>query len=287
MSLLARVMTFGRMIKFSHSVFALPFALSGATLAAATVGITGRQALWIVVAMVSARTAAMGFNRLVDRDMDARNPRTRNRELPRGAIKPGTVAAFVVLSSLIFIAAAYNLNRLCFILSPVALAVLLSYSYLKRWTWASHFVLGLALGIAPTGAWIAVTGTLDPAPILLTAAVLTWVAGFDIIYGCQDYDFDVNNRLFSIPQRMGVRRALLMARGLHVITALLLLSIKWVFGLQSLYLVGVAIVVLILIYEHTLVSADDLSKVNVAFFTTNGVISIVYFLFTVGDVLMM
>lgn len=285
MSVLSRVVTFGRMIKFSHSIFALPFALSGATLAAAAVGITWQQVLWIIIAMVGARTAAMGFNRLVDRDVDALNPRTQNRELPRGIIKATTVTAFVLISSLFFFIAAYNLNRLCFMLSPVALGVVLSYSYLKRWTWTSHFVLGLGLGIAPVGAWVAVTGTLNPEPMLLTLAVLTWVAGFDIIYACQDYGFDVNHGLFSIPQRIGIHRALLVARGLHVLTVICLLAIKWVFGLQVLYLAGVIIVAAIMVYEHSLVSADDLSKVNMAFFTTNGIISILYFLFTIGDVL--
>ena len=282
---MSHIVTFGRMIKFSHSVFALPFALAGATLAATVAGITWEQVVWIIVAMVGARTAAMGFNRLVDRDVDAANPRTTNRELPQGIIQPGTVKNFVVVSSLVFIFAAYNLNNLCFVLSPVALAVVLSYSYLKQWTWASHFMLGLALGIAPVGAWIAVTGTLAPEPILLTIAVLTWTAGFDIIYACQDYEFDVSNELYSVPQRLGIGRALFVARVLHVITVLCLLAIKWVFGLEILYLIGVTLVAIILIYEHTLVSADDLSKVNIAFFTTNGVISVVYFLFTMGDVL--
>lgn len=274
------------MIKFSHSVFALPFALAGATLAATVSGITWAQAGWIVMAMVSARTAAMGFNRLVDRDIDAANPRTRNRELPRGIIAPHTVGVFVVASSLIFVFAAYNLNRLCFLLSPVALAVILSYSLLKRWTWTSHFFLGLSLGIAPMGAWIAVTGAFDPEPLWLTAAVLTWVAGFDIIYACQDYAFDLTHGLFSIPQRIGISGALWTARALHVITVVSLLAIKWVFGLQAVYLIGVMLVALILIYEHSLVRADDLSKVNVAFFTTNGIVSLVYFVFTLGDVVM-
>ncbi|MEE2709295.1 MAG: UbiA-like polyprenyltransferase [Gemmatimonadota bacterium] len=282
---MSHIVTFGRMIKFSHSVFALPFALAGATLAAKVAGIGWQQVAWIVVAMVGARTAAMGFNRLVDRDVDAVNPRTRNRELPRGNIQPGTVRGFVVVSSLVFFFAAYSLNQLCFYLSPVALAVVLSYSYLKRWTWASHFMLGLALGIAPVGAWIAVTGMLDPKPLLLTMAVLTWTAGFDIIYACQDYEFDIANGLFSVPQRLGIGPALIVARSLHVIAVLCLLAMKWVFGLEILYLVGVILVTIILIYEHTLVSANDLSNVNIAFFSTNGVVSVVYFLFTMGDVL--
>jgi 4-hydroxybenzoate polyprenyltransferase len=285
-TILSRIVTFGRMIKFSHSVFALPFALAGATLAAAGHGITAQQVGWIVAAMVGARSAAMGFNRLADRDVDALNPRTRHRELPAGVIAPGTVAAFVVVAAAFFVLAAYNLNRLCFFLSPAALGVILSYSYLKRYTWASHFVLGLSLGLAPMGAWIAVTGAIAPEPLLLTLAVLTWVAGFDIIYACQDYAFDVRHGLFSIPQRLGIRRGLLVARGLHVLTVAALLSIKWAFGLHLIYLTGVGLVAAILIYEHTLVRPDDLSKVNVAFFTTNGVVSIVYFICTVGDVVM-
>lgn len=285
MSLLTRVVTFGRMIKFSHSVFALPFALAGATLAAARAGITWQQVAWIVVAMVGTRSAAMGFNRLVDREADALNPRTRNRELPRGVIAPGTVVVFVIASSLLLFIAAYHLNRLCLLLSPVALAVVLSYSLLKRWTWASHFVLGLSLGIAPVGAWIAVTGSLDPEPMALTLAVLTWVAGFDIIYACQDYEFDVTHGLYSIPQRIGIGRALIVARGLHLITLASLLTVRWLFDLHLIYLIGVLVVGLMLVYEHSLVTAHDLSHVNVAFFTTNGIISVLYFVFTVVDTL--
>ena len=282
---MSQIVTFGRMIKFSHSVFALPFALAGAALASSVSGIIWQQVAWIVVAMVGARTAAMGFNRLVDRDVDAANPRTSNRELPRGIIKASQVQLFILVSALVFIYASHRLNPLCLILSPVALAVILSYSYMKRWSWASHFMLGLALGIAPMGAWIAVTGTLDPEPLLLTAAVLTWTAGFDVVYSCQDYDFDVKNGLFSVPQRLGIRKALFVARLLHVVTVICLLSMAWVFELNVLYLIGVSLVAIILLYEHTLVSPDDLSKVNLAFFTTNGIISVVYLLFTVGDVL--
>lgn len=282
---MSQIITFGRMIKFSHSVFALPFALAGAALAASVSGIIWQQIAWIVVAMIGARTAAMGFNRLVDREVDAANPRTSNRELPRGIIKVNQVKIFILVSAVVFIYAAYNLNPLCLLMSPVALAVILSYSYMKRWSWASHFMLGLALGIAPVGAWIAVTGTFSPEPLLLTAAVLTWTAGFDIIYACQDYEFDVTNGLFSVPQRLGIRNALLVARLLHVVTVVCLLAMAWVFALDVLYFAGVSIVAIILLYEHTLVSPDDLSKVNMAFFTTNGIISVVYLLFTVGDVL--
>lgn len=286
MSIFSRIAVFGRMIKFSHSIFALPFALAGATLAAMSHDVTWIQVVWIIAAMASARSAAMGFNRLVDRDVDALNPRTKNRELPQGLIKPGTVSLFIVFWSAVFIFSAYQLNTLCFLLSPVALLVVLSYSYLKRFTWAAHFVLGLSLGIAPVGAWIAITGTFDPAPLWLTLAVLTWVAGFDIIYACQDYAFDTEHGLFSIPQRLGIHGALMTARLLHVVTVGALLAVKFVFGLHTVYLVGVIAVAVILVYEHSLVRADDLSKVNIAFFTTNGIISIVYFVCTIGDVLL-
>ncbi|MBM3264659.1 MAG: UbiA family prenyltransferase [candidate division Zixibacteria bacterium] len=284
MTFFDRIVVYGRMIKFSHSVFALPFAFSGAALAADEHGITPAQVGWILAAMVGARSAAMGFNRLVDRHIDALNPRTANRELPRGVIAPGTVAGFVAIASALFVFAAYNLNPLCFALSPVALGVVFSYSYLKRFTWTSHFMLGLSLGIAPIGAWIAITGAFAFEPILLTLAVLTWVAGFDIIYACQDYEFDTRHGLFSIPQRLGIGRALMTARILHVGTVAALISVGGVFSLHSLYLVGVAIVSLMLVYEHALVRANDLSRVNVAFFTVNGIIGVVYFFFTVGAV---
>ena len=282
---MSQIVVYGRMIKFSHSIFALPFALSGAALASITAPVSMEAIVWIIVAMVGARSAAMGFNRLVDRDVDAANPRTSARELPKGVIRPKQVGVFVVVSCLAFIYAAYRLNPLCLALAPIALLVVLSYSYLKRWTWASHFVLGLGLGIAPVGAWIAVTGRLDPEPLLLALAVLTWTAGFDIIYSCQDFEFDSAAGLFSIPQRLGISRALFLSRLLHVATVICLAFMEWVFDLEVLYLIGVGLVALILVYEHTLVRADDLSKINMAFFTTNGVISVVYFLFTVSDVL--
>jgi 4-hydroxybenzoate polyprenyltransferase len=273
------------MIKFSHSVFALPFALASVALATVDHALSWTQVFWIVVAMVGARSAAMGFNRLVDRDVDALNPRTKFRELPSGVITPGTVRLFILGASLLFMFAAYNLNRLCFLLSPVALIIVFLYSYMKRYTWASHFILGLSLGIAPAGAWIAVTGTLDPAPMLLTLTVLTWVAGFDIIYACQDFEFDVSHGLFSLPQRLGVSRALTLSRVLHVLTVAGMLSIALAFDLSVVYLIGVGLVTGFLIYEHTLVRSDDLSRINVAFFTANGLISLVYFFFTLGDVL--
>ncbi len=285
MSMIGSIAVFGQMIKISHSVFALPFALAGAALAARSHGIEWQQVAWIVVAMVAARSAAMGFNRLADRKMDARNPRTRDRALPRGWITPRAVALIVATWCLLFVFAAYQLNPLCLILSPIALLVILSYSYFKRFTWATHLVLGFSLGIAPMGAWIAVTGTIDAAPLWLTAAVLTWVAGFDIIYACQDYTFDVAHGVHSIPRRLGLRSALVTARLLHVVTVVALLAVYHVFDLHVLYLCGTALVAGMLVYEHRLVRADDLSKIDIAFFNTNGLISMVYLVFTICDIL--
>lgn len=285
MSAIGSVVVFGRMIKLSHSVFALPFALAGAALAARSHGIEGQQVAWIVLAMVSARSAAMGFNRLADRAMDAKNPRTRNRALPRGWIAPRAVAVIVGACSALFVFSAYQLNELCFRLSPLALLVILSYSYFKRFTWATHLVLGLALGIAPVGAWIAVTGAFDPALLWLSAAVLTWVAGFDIIYACQDYEFDVAQGVHSLPRRIGVRPALWAARLLHAATVVFLLAVQQVFDLHALYLCGTVLATGILVYEHTLVKPDDLSKIDVAFFNSNGLVSVVYFVFLLGDIL--
>ncbi len=285
MSVIGSIAVFGQMIKFSHSIFALPFALAGAALAAKSHGIEWQQVAWIVVAMVSARSAAMGFNRLADRKMDAQNPRTRDRALPRGWISPRAVAVIVAIWCVLFAFAAYQLNPLSLMLSPLALLVILSYSFFKRFTWATHLVLGLALGIAPMGAWIAVTGSFDAAPLWLTAAVLTWVAGFDIIYACQDYNFDVSHGVHSIPRRLGLRSALVTARLLHVATVSALLAVYHVFDLHVLYLCGTALVAGILVYEHRLVKTDDLSKIDIAFFNTNGLVSIVYFGFTLGDIL--
>ena len=285
MSVIGSVVTFGRMIKLSHSVFALPFALAGAALAARSHGIEWQQAAWIVLAMVSARSAAMGFNRLADRAMDARNPRTSNRALPTGSIAPRAVAVIVGVCCALFVFCAYQLNPLCLKLSPVALLVILSYSYFKRFTWATHLVLGLALAIAPMGAWIAVSGTFDPAPLWLSAAVLTWVAGFDIIYACQDYEFDVAQGVHSIPRRFGIGPALVAARLLHAATVVFLLAVHQVFDLHALYLCGTVLATGMLVYEHTLVKPGDLSKIDVAFFNTNGLVSIVYFVFLLGDIL--
>ena len=285
MSILHNLRVTLEMIKWEHSIFALPFALCGAMLAAGGFP-TARQLIWIVVAMVAARSAAMAFNRLADATIDAANPRTRTRALPAGQLTAVFVATFVVISSGIFVLAAAQLNRLALWLSPVALAVLLLYSYTKRFTRWSHLVLGFALGIAPAAAWIAVRGALDPRILLLTAAVTFWVAGFDVLYACQDFDFDCQTGLHSIPRHFGVVRALWVARAFHLIMLALLIGLLWSFGLGKLAVAGVAVVAVLLAYEHSLVSADDLSKLNAAFFTLNGVISVLFFVFVAGDLLL-
>jgi len=272
------------MIKWEHSVFALPFALCGAMLAAGGWP-AGRQLGWIVVAMVAARSAAMAFNRLADANLDSINPRTQTRALPAGTLSRGFVSGFVLLSCTVFVIAASQLNRLALLLSPVALAVLLLYSYTKRFTRWSHLVLGFALGIAPAAAWIAVRNSLDPRILLLTAAVTFWVGGFDVLYACQDYNFDLHNGLHSIPRYLGIGRALLVARLFHLTMLLLLMALIWAFHLGVVAALGVMAVGLLLGYEHSLVSSDDLSKLNAAFFTMNGAISVVFFLFIAADVL--
>jgi 4-hydroxybenzoate polyprenyltransferase len=273
------------MIKWEHSIFALPFALCGAMLAANGLPAV-HQLAWIIVAMVAARSAAMAFNRLADVSMDAANPRTRTRALPAKQLTPQFVSSFVVVSCAIFVFAASQLNRLAFVLSPVALAVVLLYSYTKRFTRWSHLVLGLALGIAPAAAWIAVRGTLDPRILLLTAAVTFWVGGFDVLYSCQDYDFDLETGLHSVPRYCGIAKALWIARLFHLLMLLLLVALVFVFGLGKLAVAGIVVVALLLIYEHSLVSADDLSRLNAAFFTMNGVISVLFFFFIAGDLLL-
>jgi 4-hydroxybenzoate polyprenyltransferase len=273
------------MIKWEHSIFALPFALCGAMLAAG-----GWPALaqlgWIVLCMVSARSAAMAFNRLADAQIDAANPRTATRAIPAGVLSQKFVGLFVLVSCGLFVISAAQLNRLTLYLSPVALAVILLYSYTKRFTRWSHLVLGFALGIAPAAAWIAVRGSLDPRILVLTAAVTFWVGGFDMLYACQDIDFDRANGLNSIPQSFGVPRSLMLARVLHLVMLGLLVALVMLFGLGKIALIGVAAVAILLLYEHSLVSADDLSKLNAAFFTMNGVIAVVFFVFVAADLLL-
>ena len=273
------------MIKWEHSIFALPFALCGAVLAAS--GIPNlHQLAWIIVAMVSARSAAMAFNRLADATIDAANPRTQARALPAGTLSTTFVSAFVLVSSAIFVFSAWQLNRFAFLLSPVALAILLLYSYTKRFTRWSHLVLGFALGIAPAAAWIAIRASLDPRILLLTGAVVFWVGGFDVLYACQDFEFDTQAGLHSIPRSCGIAKSLWIARAFHVLMLLLLIAAVLSFGLGGVALVGIGVVALLLAYEHSLVSSNNLSKLNAAFFTMNGVISVVFFAFVAADVLL-
>jgi len=283
-AILQKLRTTLEMIKWEHSVFVLPFALCGAMLAANGIP-TAHALVWIIVAMVSARSAAMAFNRIADASIDAANPRTQTRALPAGTLTHSFVAVFVLVSCAVFVLAASQLNRLSLLLSPLALGVVLLYSYTKRFTRWSHLVLGFAMGIAPSAAWIAVRGSLDPRILLLTAAVTFWGAGFDVLYACQDYDFDRRSGLHSIPRYFGIDRSLWIARAFHVAMLLLLVSVVLVFGLGKLAIAGVATVALFLAWEHSLVSPTDLSRLNAAFFTMNGLISVVFFLFVAGDLL--
>jgi 4-hydroxybenzoate polyprenyltransferase len=260
------------LVRFSHSVFALPFALLSAWLASGGVPEL-RVLVLVVVCAVAARTAAMAFNRLVDRRDDAANPRTARRELPGGVLRPGPVALLVLLSTAVFVGAAFLLNPLCGALSPPVLAVLLGYSYVKRFHWSAHLVLGLALALAPLGAWVAVTGSLEgdlAPPLLLAAAVLVWVAGFDLIYACQDADFDRRRGLHSIPARFGVAGALRTSTALHALTVALLALFAWRAELGWIFGVSVLVAAALLVWQHRLVAPDDLSRVDVAFFTLNG-----------------
>jgi 4-hydroxybenzoate polyprenyltransferase len=243
--------------------------------------------LWIVVAMVAARSAAMAFNRVIDAEIDARNPRTRNRHLPTGLLSPGFTWGFVVVASLLFLFAAFELNPLCLRLAPLALAIVFFYSYTKRFTTFSHLVLGLSLGIAPTAAWIAVRGSLDPRILLLTAAVMFWTAGFDVIYSCQDYDFDREEGLWSVPRVMGIAGALGVAKLLHVLMMICLMALVYTLHVGTLARAGVLAIFLLLIYEHSLVKPNDLSRVNAAFFTMNGYVSVLFFLFWAADIFLL
>jgi 4-hydroxybenzoate polyprenyltransferase len=272
------------MIKWEHSVFALPFALTGAMLAARGLP-RWRVLFWIVVCMIAARSAAMAFNRWADADIDRANPRTASRAIPAGLLSRRFTAGFTVIAAAIFIVGASRLNRLTLILSPVALAVVFLYSYSKRFTRWSHLLLGFALGIAPSAAWIAVRGSLDARIVILTAAVLFWVGGFDVLYACQDYEHDVRTGLHSIPQAFGLDAAFWFARVMHVLMLGLLIVLIDVFHLGWISMAGVAAVAAMLLYEHSLVSPRNLKRLNAAFFTTNGIISIVFFIAVAVDLL--
>ncbi len=280
---LARLKILLEMIKFEHTIFALPFAFLGAFLAAGGVPRAG-QIGWIFLAMVGARSAAMAFNRLVDLPFDAINPRTAARALPKGLMDNRSVVVFVLLSSALFVFAAAMLNSLAFKLSPVALGIVFAYSYTKRFTWLTHVFLGLSLGCAPIGAWIAIRGDLTAAPLILGAAVLLWVAGFDVIYACQDFEFDRGQPLYSIPKRFGIAGALWISAGAHLVMVGLLAILFLREGLGFLSFGGLSAVALLLIYEHSLVKPTDLSRANAAFFTINGWISVLLFLTTGIDI---
>ena len=272
------------LIKFSHTIFAMPFALTGFFLAVAEggTGVNWRNFILVVLCMIFARSAAMAFNRWLDRDIDAANPRTIIREIPAGTISPQSALLFVVVNCILFIITTWLINFLCFALSPVALIVVLGYSYTKRFTWLCHFVLGAGLALAPVGAYLAVTGHFSLAPVLLGFTVLTWVAGFDIIYALQDEEFDKSKQLYSVPAMMGKKGALRLSEIIHAVTAILLLSTVWLLA-QSLgsslgwiIWTGTTVFLSLLIYQHTLVKTSDLRRVNLAFFTTNGIASLIF-----------
>lgn len=278
------------LIKFSHTVFALPFALLGFFLAVRHTGqgIPLRLLALVLLCMVFARSAAMAFNRYLDRDVDQQNPRTRNREIPAGIISPRSALSFVIISSALFVVAAWFINPLCFALSPVALAVILGYSYTKRFTFLCHFVLGLGLALAPIGAWLAVTGRFDALPLLYSAVVLLWVSGFDIIYALQDEEFDRSMQLRSVPVALGKAGALRLSSVLHAVCAILVIIGIW--QLEQLFpdfgwlhRAGAAVFIGLLFYQHTLVKPNDLSRVNLAFFTTNGIAGVVFGLLVILD----
>jgi len=283
---LAPLVTFGRMIKFEHTIFALPFALSAAAIAARGHALSPLRLLGIVVAMAAARTAAMGFNRIADRHIDARNPRTARRELPAGAVTLRAAWALTLASAAVFVGAAALLGPLCLALSPVALALLFGYSFTKRFTFLCHLFLGLAIAAGPAGAWIAVRGDFGLVPGLLMIAVATWIAGFDVLYALADRDFDRGAGLHSIPARFGVAGALVISAALHAATLAALLALAPAAHMGAPYLLGVAIVAALLVYEHAIVRPSDLTRLDAAFFTLNGYVSVVFFLATLADVLL-
>lgn len=267
------------MIKFSHSVFALPFAFTAAVMASDGMPRVGKL-LWITLAMVGARSGAMAVNRIVDRKIDAMNPRTSKRELPSGRLGLAEVFVFALVSFALLVFAAWRLNTLCLALSPVAIAVVIFYSYTKRFTWTSHFFLGLALSLAPLGAWIAVRGRVGESAVFLALAVVFWLAGFDILYALQDIDFDRSHGFYSVPARFGIKRSLAAARVFHILSVLMLAAAGAVMAMGPVYWWGLLVVSGLFVYEHSLVKENDLSRLDMAFFNMNGWISVAVFLFT-------
>lgn len=276
-----------KLVKFSHTIFALPFALVGFFLA---IKLTDYEFSWrllclILLAMVFGRNSAMGFNRYLDRDIDARNPRTSKREIPAGILSPMSVKYFVISNVILFFIVVFFINKLCFILSFPAMAVLLSYSYMKRYTSLCHYVLGLALAIAPTGAYLSIAGEFHVAPLILSAIVLLWVSGFDIIYSLDDEEFDKEQKLHSVPQLWGKKRGLIISAVGHALVVPLLYLLYVVADLGTIYLVGASVFTLLLIYQHLIVSPKNLSRLNAAFFSSNGVASVIFAAFTIWDIL--
>ncbi len=279
----SKIKLFMEMIKFEHTLFALPFAYLGALLVDKRIP-SGHDLIWITLAMVGARTAAMSLNRIIDRRIDARNPRTAGRALPRGLLSVQEVWVYAILSFVLLFYSSSQLSPLAFKLFPVAVAVLSFYSFTKRFTWTCHLFLGLALGLAPLGAWIAISGSFELAPVLLGAGVLFWVAGFDIIYACDDYHFDRKEGIYSIPARFGIKRALVISSTFHVVAPLLFLAVALILNLGVFFILGLTMAVALLLYQHTLVKPDDLSRAGVAFFNLNGTLSVLMFAFAVLDI---
>lgn len=285
-----RIRDFSEMIKFEHTIFALPFAYLGAFLAKRAIPL-GSEILWVTLAMVGARTAAMALNRLIDRHIDARNPRTASRALPKGLLSVAEVWVYVLLSWSLLLVSAWKLNPtnaavpLTVKLMPIAVFVLTIYSYTKRFTWACHLVLGLSLGLAPVGSWVGLTGRVDLPAIILGLTVLTWSAGFDVIYACQDHDFDRMEGIYSIPSVFGIPKALTISSILHILTVVFLVLTGILLKMSYFYWIGVLIAAAILVYEHSLVTPTDLSKLNAAFFNMNGILSVIVFLFSLADIM--
>jgi 4-hydroxybenzoate polyprenyltransferase len=279
-----RIKIFLEMIKFEHTIFALPFAYVGALLTEKRIP-DAYDIIWITLAMIGARTAAMSLNRLIDRHIDVKNPRTAGRALPKGLLSVVEVWVCVIISMVLLLYSARQLSPLAYQLFPLAALILLIYSYTKRFTWTCHLFLGATLGLAPLGSWVAITGRFDLAPVLLALGVLFWVAGFDIIYACDDFEFDRRERIYSIPSRFGIKKALQISTAFHILAPLLILTAGLLLNLGTFYLAGVLASVVILIYQHTLVRPDDLSRAGVAFFNLNGILSIMVLAFTFLDVL--
>lgn len=283
----AKIKNYLSLVKFAHTIFALPFALLGFSLATIhnSDTLSWKLLTLVLLCMLFARNAAMSFNRWADRAIDEVNPRTAQREIPARKIRQQSALAFCLINALLFVAATWFINPLCFYLSPVALIIILGYSFTKRYTALSHFVLGMGLALAPTGAYLAVTGTFDWIPVIISISVLCWVSGFDIIYALQDDEFDLENHLHSIPVMIGRKKALLLSLALHIFTALLLILAGIIGDFKTIYWIGLGIFSILLFYQHTIIKYNDLRRVNVAFFTLNGIASVVFAIFAITDLL--